>query len=143
MAVATMTGDLRISLLATKAAAGLARTLAETRLGKWGFTDISGDALLVIAELVTNSVQETPNREIQFRLARDGAGVLIAVWDSSPRPPVARPVTELTLDTLDVREEHWDDNGGWGLALVQALSADCGCDPDPTGGKWVWARIKP
>lgn len=138
-----MADDLRISMLATKAAPGLARTLAETRLYKWGFMDISGDALLIIAELIANAIEETPNREIQFRLARDGAGVLIAVWDSSPRSPVAQPVTDLTLDTLDVREEHWDDNGGWGLALVQALSADCGCNPDPAGGKWVWARLKP
>ncbi|MGI8328812.1 ATP-binding protein [Actinomadura scrupuli] len=138
-----MTHDLRISLLATKAAAGLARTLAETRLYKWGLMDMSGDALLVITELVTNAIAETPHREIRFRLARDGAGILIAVWDSSPRPPVARPVTEPTLETLDLREEHWDDNGGWGLALVQALSADCGCTPDPAGGKWAWARLKP
>jgi hypothetical protein len=143
MAVTTMADDLHISMLATKAAPGLARTLAETRLSKWGFMDISGDALLTIAELIANAIEETPNREIRFRLARDGAGVLIAVWDSSPRPPVARPVIELTLDTLDTCEQHWDDNGGWGLALVQALSVDCGYNLDPAGGKWVWARLEP
>jgi hypothetical protein len=96
-------------MLATKATPGLARTLAETRLYKWGFMDKSGDVLLVVTELVANAIEETPNCEIKIRTC----------------------------------QQHWDDNGGWGLALVQALSADCGCNPDPAGGKWVWARLKP
>lgn len=138
-----MTNDLRISMLATEAAAGLARTLAEARLQKWELMDISGDAFLIIAELVANAIAETPRREITFKLTRDSAGILIGVWDSSPKLPALQPVVELTLETLDISEAHWDDNGGWGLALVQALSVDYGCNRDPAGGKWVWARLKP
>jgi hypothetical protein len=48
---------------------------------------------------------------------------------------------DLTPDTLDLREENFDDNGGWGLPIVQMLSADCGVEPTHGGGKWVWANI--
>jgi len=48
---------------------------------------------------------------------------------------------ELSLATLDVREEHFDDNGGWGLPLVQALANSYGVEPTQ-GGKWVWASLK-
>jgi anti-sigma regulatory factor (Ser/Thr protein kinase) len=137
-----MTDALRISLLATEAASGLVRTLARARIDKWGIAHISDDAFLVIAELIANAVAATPHQEIRFSLTRDAAGVVIAVWDSSPRLPVLKPVTEFTLDTLDLAEDHWDDNGGWGLALVTSLASDYGYTPDPSGGKWVWARLK-
>jgi anti-sigma regulatory factor (Ser/Thr protein kinase) len=144
-----MTDDLLISMLASTASAGLARTLAEQRLHKWDYFHISGDALLIVAELVANAAQETSKQEIKFALRRDAGGVLIAVWDSSPRPPEPAPVIELTLDTLDLSEENFDANGGRGLRIVEALATDCGYRPDPidpaTGhspGKWVWARLK-
>lgn len=34
------------------------------------------------------------------------------------------------------------DGGGWGLPLVQALSAECGVRDDGRGGKWVWATFR-
>jgi hypothetical protein len=93
--------------------------------------------------LIANAVNETPGREIHFRLVRDAAHVVVAVWDSSPRMPHIRRPTVLTPDTLDLAPENWDDNGGWGLPIVTALAVDCGCERDPRGGKWVWARLKP
>jgi len=98
---------------------------------------------LIASELITNAVTATPGEEIRYQCSRDIAGVLIAVWDGSPDTPQVRPMTEMTLDTLDVSEEHWDDNGGRGLPIIAALAAACGCTPDPQGGKWVWARLKP
>jgi hypothetical protein len=47
----------------------------------------------------------------------------------------------MTLDDLDLSEEAFDENGGWGLQIVQALSARCGAVRDPVGGKWIWARV--
>ncbi|MEO3825197.1 ATP-binding protein [Actinomadura sp. B10D3] len=132
-----------IPMLASKAAPGLARTLTQTRLNKWGYTHISDDVFLVASELVTNAAAATPGEEIRYQCSRDSGGVLIAVWDASPERPRARPMVETTLDTLDVSEEHWDDNGGRGLPIVAALAAECGHTPDPSGGKWVWARLKP
>ncbi|MFA1550884.1 ATP-binding protein [Actinomadura chokoriensis] len=130
---------LLMPILASKAAPGLARTLTRSRLDKWGFMHISDDAFLIASELITNAVTATPGKEIRFQFSRDIAGVLIAVWDSSPAQPQARPMTEMTLDTLDVSEERWEDNGGRGLPIVAALAASCGHTPDPHGGKWVWA----
>ncbi|MBA9002706.1 ATP-binding protein [Thermomonospora cellulosilytica] len=133
---------LAIDLLASPAAAGLARTLLEPRLNKWGASHILDDAFLVSSELINNAVNETPGAQIRFRLGRDAPYVSIAVWDSSPRTPQVRPLQNVTLETLDLSPESWDDNGGWGLALVISLSAECGCTRDPRGGKWVWARLK-
>jgi hypothetical protein len=141
--VATTFDDLRITMLASKAAAGLSRTLIGARLYKWGCTHISDDAFLIITELVANASAATPAKEIKVRLSRDTDGVLLAVWDSSNQTPQSKRVVELTLDTLDLSEGHWDHNGGWGLPIVVALAADCGYAPDPYGGKWVWARLKP
>ncbi|WP_141584339.1 ATP-binding protein [Actinomadura sp. WMMA1423] len=134
---------LLLSMLASKAAPGLARTLTMARLRKWGCAHISDDAFLIASELITNAVAATPGEEIRYQCSLDVAGVLIAVWDASPTKPRVRPLVELTLDTLDVSEDHWDDNGGRGLPIVAALATECGYSPDPAGGKWVWARLKP
>ncbi|NVI90108.1 ATP-binding protein [Actinomadura sp. BRA 177] len=134
---------LLISVLASKAASGLVRTLTQTRLHNWGYMHISDDAFLIASELIANAVTATPGKEIRYQCSRDVAGVLIAVWDASPELPRVRPQVELTLDTLDVSEERFDDNGGRGLPIVAALAASCGHTPDPHGGKWVWARLKP
>ena len=140
----TTTSDcLLMPILASKAAPGLARTLTQSRLDKWEYGHISDDVFLIASELITNAVTATPGEEIRYQCSRDIAGVLIAVWDGSPDTPQVRPMTEMTLNTLDVSEEHWDDNGGRGLPIIAALAAACGCTPDPQGGKWVWARLKP
>ncbi|WP_051711795.1 ATP-binding protein [Spirillospora albida] len=132
-----------IAMLASKAAPGLARTLTRSRLDKWGYTHISDDAFLIASELIANASTATPGQQIRFQCSRDTAGVLIAVWDASPAQPQARPVVEMTPETLDLSEENWDRNGGWGLPIVAALAADCGHCPDPSGGKWIWARLIP
>ena len=74
---------------------------------------------------------------------RDIGGVLVAVWDASPEIPQPKPVRQLTLDDLEVSDGSFDDNGGRGLPLVQALSHACGVTKDPKGGKWIWARLNP
>jgi anti-sigma regulatory factor (Ser/Thr protein kinase) len=133
---------LLIPMLASKAAPGLARTLTKNRLHKWGCMHISDDVFLIASELITNAVAATPGKEIRYQCSRDTVGVLIAVWDASPTPPRVHPLIELTLETLHVSEEGWDDNGGRGLPIVTALATECGHTSDPSGGKWVWARLK-
>ncbi|MBE1530572.1 ATP-binding protein [Actinomadura algeriensis] len=139
----TATGDLIIPLLGTPSAVGLARTLAGARLNKWNCRHISDDALLIVSELVTNAARQTSHQEIRLQVSRDTAGIVVAVWDASPEIPKSRPVPEVTLDDLDVADDAFDDNGGRGLPLVQALSHSCGVTKDPTGGKWIWARLSP
>jgi anti-sigma regulatory factor (Ser/Thr protein kinase) len=139
----TATGDMIIPLMGSGAAVGLARTLAGARFHKWGYSHVLDDALLIVSELVTNATQRTPGAELRLQVSRDAHGVIIAVWDGASDFPRARPKAGLTLDDLDLSEEAFDDNGGWGLHIVQALSAACGATRDPGGGKWVWARIIP
>jgi anti-sigma regulatory factor (Ser/Thr protein kinase) len=139
---ATRTEELIFPMLASPAAVGVARDLSDARLRKWDCFRILDDALLVVAELVTNASEETPGKEIVLRLACDARRIIIAVWDSSPRMPEPQPVVELSLEDLDLSEENFDSNGGWGLTLVRSLATTSGVTRDPRkGGKWVWAQM--
>src|SRR4051812_8673937 len=93
--------DLRIDLLASPAAGGLARTMMEQRLLKWDILHIGDDALLVVSEIVANACEATPHQTITLHLRRDRSGVLIAVWDGNPDPPVLRSSAPLTLKAID------------------------------------------
>ncbi|GLZ04324.1 hypothetical protein Acsp03_17900 [Actinomadura sp. NBRC 104412] len=131
-------------MLASPAAVGVARDLCDAHLRKWDCFPILDDSLLIVTELLTNAMAATPHKEIVFQLARDTHGVVIAVWDSSPRMPEPQPVVELTLEDLDLSEENFDNNGGWGLSLVRTLATTSGATRDPKkGGKWVWAQMTP
>ncbi|MFD0687840.1 ATP-binding protein [Actinomadura fibrosa] len=141
--MATITDDLVISLLGSPASVGLARTLTGARLHKWGYSHLHDDALTIVTELVTNAISETPDEKVRLQVSRDVQGVIIAVWDASPRLPQPKPVVELTLDDLDLSEDAFDDNGGWGLSIVSTLASTCGATRDTVGGKWIWARMVP
>ncbi|GAA4232762.1 hypothetical protein GCM10022254_33580 [Actinomadura meridiana] len=144
MMVMTATGEMIVPLMGTPASVGLARTLAASRLCNWDYSRILDDALLIVSELVTNAARQTPNEEIRLQISRDAGGVIIAVWDrDSQYPQAKRHRQPLTLEELDLSSEAFDDNGGWGLHIVQALSLRCGATRDPAGGKWVWSRMRP
>lgn len=117
------------------------------RIPAWGlaaprYSEVRECLALVVTELVNNAVAETPDREIRIQCSRDfdARVIRVGVWDSSDRTPHAA-MPELTAETLDLRTENFDANGGWGLPLVHALSAECGVEPTSGGGKWVWANI--
>ncbi|WP_176404425.1 ATP-binding protein [Actinomadura sp. BRA 177] len=139
----TATAEPIKALMGTPSAVGLARTFAEAQMRKWDYLHILDSALLIVSEIVTNAARQTPDEEIRLQLSRDDYGIIIAVWDADHALPEAKPMAELTLDDLDLSEEAFDDNGGWGLHIVQALAAKCGVTADPAGGKWVWARMHP
>lgn len=141
--VMTATGDLIIPLMGTPASVGLARTLVDARIRKWNYIHILDNALLVVSELVTNAAEHTPHQELRLQLSRDAHGIIIAVWDGGPDLPRVKPRVDLTLETLDLSEDAFDDNGGRGLHIVRELSAACDVTPDPGGGKWIWSRIVP
>ncbi|SNT53007.1 Anti-sigma regulatory factor (Ser/Thr protein kinase) [Actinomadura meyerae] len=130
-------------LMGTPSAVGQARTFTDIQIRKWGYPHILDSALVIVSELVTNAARQTPDKEIRLQLSRDDYGIIIAVWDADHALPEAKPPTELTLEDLDLSAEAFDDNGGWGLRIVQALSARCGVTTDPAGGKWVWSRMHP
>lgn len=131
-----------MSALAAKAPPETARALTRDRLHKWNYIHISDDVPLITSQIVTNAVTATsPGGEIRFQVSRDGAGVLLAVWDSTLTEPQARPVVELTPETLDLSGES--RNGGWGLPIISAYAVKCGHCPAPSGGKWARGRFKP
>ncbi len=68
---------------------------------------------------------------MHLRLASDYMRVRAEVWDSVPRMPA-------------VRQAGPDEEGGRGLALVEALSDRWGWTTAPGWpGKVVWAELRP
>ena len=118
-----------------------ARRYTRVILDEWGLAALANAAELIVSELLTNSVQATTDEDGQPRygetglpvvhlwLASDHARVLVEVWDSVPRPPAAR-------------QARPDEEGGRGLALVEALSDRWDWTMVPGwSGKVVWAEI--
>jgi hypothetical protein len=125
-----------LELGAYRSAPGSARGHVASVLREWGLRELAEATEMVTSELVTNSVLATQAvpwpvmPPVRLWLLSDGAGVLVHVWDAIaavPQPRAAGP----------------EDEGGRGLAIVAALSAQWGHHwPPPTwGGKVTWALI--
>jgi len=108
-----------------------ARLHTRLLLAEWGLGGLTGQAELVVSELVTNAVaasQQLPwISPVRLWLYADSTRVLIAVWDANPRLPVRADTDELA-------------ESGRGLLLVESLAAqwDAYSTPD-YGGKVVRA----
>jgi hypothetical protein len=120
-----------------------ARGYTRVILDEWNLAALADPAELIVSELVTNSVQATTDQDgqprygeaglpvVHFWLASDHARVLVEVWDSVPRAPAAR-------------QAGLDEEGGRGLALVEAMSDRWGWTTVPGWpGKVVWAELRP
>ena len=112
-------------------------------LDEWNLASLADSAELIVSELVTNSVQATADKDgqpryseaglpvVHLRFASDHVRVLAEVWDSVPRVPAPRRTGA-------------DEEGGRGLALVEALSERWGWSTVPGWpGKVVWAELRP
>src|SRR4051794_30940488 len=111
-----------VHLHAVPEAVGCSRTFVRNVLSVWRVE--SGDAELLVSELVTNALNATAGTRtahggdgavtpIYVCLTRKDTTLLIEVWDPSPGTPFPR-------DAAD------DDEHGRGLLLVQALAKDWG-----------------
>jgi anti-sigma regulatory factor (Ser/Thr protein kinase) len=112
-----------------------ARHALAAALAAWGLAELEDAASLVLSELMTNALRQAkvPQREIGTCVARLGAGegdvVRIEVHDPSPAKP-------------EVRASGPEDEGGRGLALVDALTGGrWGVADRPGPGKLVWAEL--
>lgn len=93
-----------------------------------GVADSQDDVLLVLSELVTNSMIHTPDApEVVVRHQHRPERIDIEVSDGSPLLPVPR--------IADV-----GPHGGRGLRIVDHLSAAWGVRPSD-GGKTTWASV--
>ena len=95
-------------------------------LSDWGVSAAEDTVSLLVTELVSNGVRHA-HTALALLISFDGVSLRISVADADPRPPVVRPRQERTM-------------GGWGLALIDSLSADWGTHSDATG-KTVWFEI--
>lgn len=102
-----------------------AREFSGDVLREWGLTEQVELVMLLVSELVTNSVRYSSG-DITVRLRRNG-GLYVEVVDNDEHiPNVQRP------DDLG--------EGGRGLLLINALSEEWGAEP-LDNGKCVWLRL--
>lgn len=107
-----------------------ARRILNEALAEWGLGHLADSADLIVSELVTNAVvhgQEPASLTLYVDPRADGGLLFVEVEDAGGTTPVPR--------VADV-----DDMDGRGLAIVDAVAEDWGCDPAGTG-KRVWASL--
>lgn len=110
----------------------IARQRVRKTLADWGITDEPADAIALLAnELVTNAVTHcrVSYAQVQVTLTLDGPELILEVSDPDrnrlPQPHNSTP----------------DEEGGRGLALVEALAETWGHRQEPYA-KCVWARFR-
>ncbi|WP_055702280.1 MULTISPECIES: ATP-binding protein [Streptomyces] len=109
-----------------------ARTVVRKQLGDWGLASLGDVTVLLVSELVTNSLRHASG-PIGVRLVRpvDPSGtLLVEVSDPLPDPPLERVAAP-------------DDEGGRGIQLVARSARRWGTRPGRTGstGKTVWFEL--
>ncbi|GAA0463922.1 MULTISPECIES: ATP-binding protein [Streptomyces] len=121
---------LSFSVPGTPAAAAAARRRVMSDLRSWS-VQFDAQSLqnveLVTSELITNAVQHAGGDLVAVSARLHGEVLLVEVFDTSAELPSA--------GFADL-----DDEGGRGLFLVAALSANHGAERTPTG-KRCWAEI--
>lgn len=106
-----------------------ARTAVRARLYRWGLDALTDLTVLLVSELVTNSLQHATG-PIGVRLIRPSGlrdALRVEVSDPLPDPPRERPARP-------------DDENGRGLRLLSGCCRDWGTRIGPKG-KTVWFEL--
>ena len=116
-------------LAATAQAPGLARQATHEALAAWQVAHLEETAVLLVSELVTNTVRhaDTNVSVVELRLETAGPWLRIEVHDADPNWPEPR-----TPDRLD--------GSGFGFVLIEALADKWGVRK-ATIGKAVWVEL--
>jgi anti-sigma regulatory factor (Ser/Thr protein kinase) len=117
-------------------AVSCARAYAAQVMCEWGMRSVADTVELVVSELMTNAVTASRALDggphpVRLWLLSDRKRVLVLVWDACPDSPVRMEPDACT-------------EGGRGLMLVDAVSADWNwyaAQWDRIEGKAVWALI--
>jgi serine/threonine-protein kinase RsbW len=110
----------------TASSPAAARAFVRETLLRWRLDSINDIAAVIVSELVTNVVQHGRTKMI-LTITRTAGGVRLALVDRADGMPTPR-------------QAGATDEGGRGLALVEALSQRYGTTRLPRG-KRVWADI--
>jgi anti-sigma regulatory factor (Ser/Thr protein kinase) len=125
-------GLFRADLAADPASARQARAAVREALAAWGMDDPSGDAELLVSELVANAAEHAGSQPIGFVLRRH------------TEPGGQRGITCEITDTSAVlpqpRQASTGNERGRGLAIVTALASASGIRPE-AGGKTTWFTL--
>lgn len=116
----------QITLPAADRAPGVARLATREALALYQMAHLAETALLLVSELVTNSVRHA-NTGVALRLEITERWLRIEVHDAEPHAPRPR-----TPDVLD--------ESGFGLVIVDALATQWGVYAT-AAGKAVWAEL--
>ena len=103
-----------------------ARDAVQQTCHHWGYGRLCDDARLIVSELVCNAVRHA-GTDIGLTLVTCPQGLRMEVSDGSTRPIQPRIATPA-------------DEGGRGLALVEALASHYGVRRS-ISGKTVWAEL--
>jgi anti-anti-sigma regulatory factor len=107
----------------------LAREFTRLTCAGWGLDRLLDDALLLVGELVTNAVMHTDSTPV-VRLELRRTMFSVAVCDD-------------LRGEVTMRDPGGDFAGIHGLLLVAQIAAAWGSSPTSTGGKVVWATLRP
>lgn len=124
---------------AKRAIVGAARDQATTAVRDWRLPVSVDDAALVVSELVTNAIRISgPADRVILHLQWIDIGLVIGVWDHSTEMP---ELNKIAPDPGALEHDE-DQVGGWGLPLVQAVTAELHVDRTYSpAGKWVTALL--
>jgi anti-sigma regulatory factor (Ser/Thr protein kinase) len=119
--------EVRLALESGPTAAPLARDELRLRLGDRLSADSLTSLLLIVSELVTNSVRHAPGEPIEVRITVNDDG------------SVRGEVEDQGAGDIEIRElTHGGTSGGFGLRIVEALTDQWGVYEDSTN---VWFEM--
>ncbi|MGW7823609.1 ATP-binding protein [Streptomyces puniciscabiei] len=107
--------------------AALARDIVARRLADLGLADLADVAELLVSELVGNAIKYAGGRTLLITVHAAGRGARVTVTDGSRGLPA-------------LVSAGGEDEGGRGLALVDALAVRWGTVP-LRNGKRVWFEL--
>lgn len=110
----------------------LIREMADVVIRSWALERLVPDVKLILSELATNAIAETPGKDLVLLMKHEGPSISMGIWDSSTRMP-------------DERRCALAAESGRGLTIV-AKTADAhgshlARDRNGRIGKIIWARI--
>ena len=92
-----------------------------------GWGEAADTVALLVSEVATNAIVHSYGTHIRVRVLDRGLRLRVEVFDGSPVLPVPR-------------RPSLAEEGGRGLALVEALAVQWGADPQPDG-KTAWFEV--